>query len=163
MLLWTQAYTSKVSSTVKVDFSMSADVQCVCMSRLVWLIYDRHRYSYHCSHPNLAHPHPHPYTLTCLNGPCLQLPLLLMIYWGRGGGVYLRLWWKCWQPCQTFATGIRFFSLCHPSLSCQHFSKRWRHPNNITKQFNQKQICISHLGFHHLTVVQATYIWFVTV
>ena len=86
MLLWTRVYTSKVSSTVKVDFSMSADVQSVCLSRLVWLIYDRHRYSYHCSHPNPAHPYPHPYTLTGLNWTLLTIPLLLMIYWGGGLG-----------------------------------------------------------------------------
>ena len=165
MLLWTRVYTSKVSSTVKVDFSMSADVQSACLSRLVWLIYDRHRYSYHCSHPNPAHPHPHPYTLTGLNWTLLTTPVAFDDILGRGAGVryYLRLCWKCWQPCQTFATGIRFFSLCHTSLSWQHFSKRQRHPNNITKQLNQKQISILHLSFYRLTVVQASYIWFFTV
>ena len=105
MLLWTRVYTSKVSSTVKVDFSMSADVQSACLSRLVWLIYDRHRYSYHCSHPNPAHPHPHPYTPTGLNWTLLTTPCFWW-YTGEGG-------WGAVLPSALLKMLTALSNLCH--------------------------------------------------
>ena len=81
-------------------------MQSVCLSRLVRLIYCRLRYSYHCSHPDPAHPHPHPYTLTGLNWTLLTTPLAFHDILGRGG-------WGGVLPLALLKMLTALSNLCH--------------------------------------------------